>query len=306
MSVQAIASGLDSALGLLSAGSRTAPARHQTLTANIAWSHDQLSSQERICFRRLAVFPGAFGVALAARVADVSEAVVLALVDRSLVVRKDGEAYRFLDTIRQFAADRLADSGEVGQSQDRLVVAYSDLVEAVAPDVTDAKSRGISALIRELDSARYVLDWLEAEDSAHFVRMAGLTCHAAYYAGRYREGLQLARSAAGEATDSSADRAMANLFLARLAWLTGNQVEADEAAGAAMDAFEREGDIHGMVLALSTSSIIEVNRGNLELARSSIERAMGLEEQLGIPLIGPPLNLLACIELIASEFETAD
>ncbi len=61
MSVQAIASGLDSALGLLSAGSRTAPARHQTLTANIAWSHDQLSSQERICFRRLAVFPGAFG-----------------------------------------------------------------------------------------------------------------------------------------------------------------------------------------------------------------------------------------------------
>ena len=306
MSVQAIAARLDSALALLSPGSRTAPARQQSLTASIAWSHDQLGSQARICFRRLAVFPGAFGVALAARVADVSEAVVLALVDRSLVVRKDGEAYRFLDTIRQFAADRLADSGEVGQSQDRLVVAYSDLVEAVAPDVTDAKSRGISALIRELDSAHYVLDRLEAEGSARFVRIAALTCHAAYYAGRYREGLQIARSAAGEATDSSADRALANLFLALLARVTGHHAEAAGAADASLEAFNREGDSHGMALALATSSIIEVNHGNLPLARSRIERAIGLEEDLDIPLVGPPLNLLACIELIASEFEAAE
>jgi predicted ATPase len=94
MSVAAIASGLDDALGLLSVGSRTSPARQQSLTASIAWSHDQLASEERICFRRLAVFPGSFGLALAARVADVSEAVVLALVERSLVARKGHDANR--------------------------------------------------------------------------------------------------------------------------------------------------------------------------------------------------------------------
>jgi predicted ATPase/DNA-binding CsgD family transcriptional regulator len=306
MSVQAIASGLDRALGLLSAGSRTAPSRQQSLTASVAWSHDQLAPPERTCFRRLAVFPGAFGLTLAARVADVPEAVVLSLVDRSLVVRKSGESYRFLDTVRQFAADRLAESGEVEPSQDRLVAGYSDLVQAVAAEVMDAKSRGMSALIRELDSARYVFDRLEAEESTRFVRMAAVTCHAAYCAGRYQEGLQLARRAAGKATDSLADRAVANLFLARVARLTGHHAEAAEAAGAAMDAFEREGDMHGMVLALAISSIIDVTRGNLALARSRTERAIGLEEELGTPLIGPPLNWLACIEVIASEFEAAE
>src|ERR1700686_3245025 len=104
MSVESIASGLDRALGLLSAGSRTAPARQQSLAASIAWSHDLLGSEEAICFRRLAVFPGAFGLGLAARVAAAPEAVVLALVDRSLSDRKGSDAFRFLERVRQFAA----------------------------------------------------------------------------------------------------------------------------------------------------------------------------------------------------------
>jgi len=306
MSVWAIASGLDSALSLLSAGSRTAPARQQSLSASIAWSHDQLGSQERICFRRLAVFPGAFGVALAARVAEAPEAVVLSLVERSLLVRKGPDGYRFLDTVRQFAADRLAESGEVGPCQDRLVAAYCDLLESVAADVKDAKSKGMSALIRELDSARHVLDRLEAEDSARFVRLAALISHAAFYAGRYREGLRLARLAAAEATDSTADRALAHVFLTLLAKVTGHHVEAAQAAAAAVEASELDGGIHGMVLALATSSIIDGASGNLALARSRVERAIGLEEELTTPLIGPPLNLLACVELIAGDFEGAE
>src|ERR1700686_4652868 len=127
MSVAAIASGLDRALGLLSAGSRTAPARQQSLAASIAWSYDQLTADEGMCFRRLAVFPGAFGLSLAAAVAGVSEAVVLALVERSMVDRKGSSGYRLLDTVRQFAADRLADGGEGEQTWDRLVSAYCPL-----------------------------------------------------------------------------------------------------------------------------------------------------------------------------------
>jgi predicted ATPase len=307
MSVAAIASGLDSALDLLSAGSRTAPARQQSLTASIAWSHDQLRSEERICFRRLAVFPGAFGLALAAQVADMSEAVVLALVERSLLARKGSDAYRFLDTVRQFAAVRLAESGDVEQTRKRLVVAYCDVVEGVAEDVMDGVHSGLSALVRDLDSARPVLDRLEMDDPARFVRVAALTARAAHYESRYREGLELARRAARAATDTpDADRALANLSLAWLANMTGHQDDAVEAAAIALEIYERGRDLRGIGRALEVANWAETSRGNLGLARLYLERAISLEEELRTPFIGRRLNFLACLEVAAGEFEVAE
>ena len=307
MSVAAIAAGLDNALGLLSVGSRTAPARQQSLTASIAWSHDQLGSEERVCFRRLAVLPGAFGLALAARVADVSEAVVLGLVERSLVARKGHDAYRFLDAVRQFADVRLAESGEAEQTQKRLVVAYCDVVEAVAEDVMDGVHSGLSALVRELDSARPVLNRLEKDDPARFVRVAALTARAAHYDSRYREGLELARRAARTATDSlDADRALANLSLTWLANTTGDQDEAVDAAAVALEIYERGRDLRGVGRALEAANWAETSRGNLGLARRYLERAVSLEEELRTLFIGRRLNFLACLEVTAGEFVVAE
>jgi predicted ATPase/DNA-binding CsgD family transcriptional regulator len=306
MSVAAISSGLDTSLSLLSAGSRTAPARHQSLTASIAWSHDALGPEERICFRRLAVFPGAFGLALAAQVASVSETVVLALVERSLVARKGTDAYRFLDTVRQFAAERLAESGEAEQTHERLVAVFCELVESIAEDIKARRSRGMQALIQELDSARKVLDRLDAEDPGRFIHFAGLACLAMYDGGRYREGLQFARRAAAAATESSVDGAVANHALAFLANVTGHLDEAAEANASAVEAFEREGEDPGMVRALGSGSIIEARRGNLALARGRIERAISLAEELESQWMGVLVNQLACLDLIAGEFNTAE
>jgi predicted ATPase/DNA-binding CsgD family transcriptional regulator len=307
MSVAAIASGLDSALSLLSVGSRTAPARQQSLTASIAWSHDQLGAEERICFRRLAVFPGAFGLAMAARVADVSESVVLALMERSLLARKGRDAYRFLDTVRQFAAVRLAESGESEQTHQRLAVAYCELVEAFAEDVMEGTQAGLSAVVPELDSAREVLGRLEINDPARFVRVAALTARAAHHDSRYREGLELARRAARAATDSpDADRALANLSLAWLANTTGDQDEAAEAAAVALEIYERRHDLLGIGRALEAANWAETGRGNLGLARRYLERAIGLEEELRTPFIGRRLNFLACLEVAAGEFVMAE
>src|ERR1700682_226144 len=72
----------------------------------------------------------------------------------------------------------------------------------VAGDVREATHEVLWALIRELDAARMVLDRLEIDDPARFVRVAALTARAAHYDSRYREGLELARRAAGVATDS--------------------------------------------------------------------------------------------------------
>jgi predicted ATPase/DNA-binding SARP family transcriptional activator len=118
LTVEQIAARLGGSLDVLSAGSRTALTRQQTLRAAIDWSHDLLTGDERIVFRRLAVFAGAFSLeaaeAVAAgapidgrRVADL----VGRLVDKSLVRGKDGR-FRLMDTIRQFGEERLTASGE--------------------------------------------------------------------------------------------------------------------------------------------------------------------------------------------------
>jgi predicted ATPase/DNA-binding CsgD family transcriptional regulator len=307
MSVAAIASGLHSTLGLLSAGSRTAPPRQQSMTASIAWSHDQLALDERICFRRLSVFPGGFGLALAARVADVSEGVVLSIVERSLLARKGEDAYRFLDAVRQFAADRLTESGEAEQTRENLVIAYCDLVEGVAEDLKEARVEGLSVIMRELDSARQVLDRLVGADLERFVRVAALSAIGMHYRGRYREGLELARRAAAAATDSpDPDRALANWSVGWLATTTGHHDEAAEAAAVALEAYERESDLRGIGRALEVAQWAENLRGNKVLARRYVERSVSIEEGLRTPFIGRRLNFLAMFEIHAGEFEAAE
>ena len=107
---------------MLTSGSRTADARQQTLRATVDWSHDLLTAAERVLFRRLAVFRGGWTLDAAEHVVagrDLPPAAVLDLLDRlvrqSLVVadRAAGHTrYRMLETLRQYAADELADAGE--------------------------------------------------------------------------------------------------------------------------------------------------------------------------------------------------
>ena len=107
---------------VLTSGSRTADARQQTLRATVDWSHDLLTADERLLFRRLAVFRGGWTLDAAEHVAtgpDLVPAAVLDLLDRlvrqSLVVtdRTGGRTrYRMLETLRQYAADKLDAAGE--------------------------------------------------------------------------------------------------------------------------------------------------------------------------------------------------
>ena len=130
LSVEQIATRLADRFGLLTSGSRTAPTRHRTLRGTIDWSHDLLTTPERVLLRRLSVFAG-WSLEMAEQVCSDEEIpagdmldLIAALVDKSLVVREPdalGQArYRLLDTIREYAAARLADSGESATFQRRL------------------------------------------------------------------------------------------------------------------------------------------------------------------------------------------
>ena len=130
--VEQIAARLDDRFRLLTGGSRTALRRQQTLRATIDWSYDLLSEPERVLFRRLAVFVGRLdarggrgGLREASEVDDRADEVLdllLRLVDRSLVVAEaegQSERYRLLETIRQYAQEKLLESGEAAPVRDR-------------------------------------------------------------------------------------------------------------------------------------------------------------------------------------------
>jgi predicted ATPase/DNA-binding SARP family transcriptional activator len=122
MPVAELAHRLDHRFDLLTQGARTAPPRQQTLRATIDWSHDLLTDNERVLFRRLAVFSGGWTLDAVVEVSiddELNEADVLAgltgLVDRCLVELtqiEGGSRYRMLETIRQYAFEQLVLSGE--------------------------------------------------------------------------------------------------------------------------------------------------------------------------------------------------
>lgn len=147
LSVENIASRLNDRFHLLTGGNRTALPRQQTLRALIDWSYDLLSEKERILFCRLAVFAGGWTLNAAEAVCaggDIAERDVLDLladlVDKSLVTTTvESGRYGLLETVRQYADERLTQSNKGDATRSRHVDFYLAFVEQVAPDLFGKK-----------------------------------------------------------------------------------------------------------------------------------------------------------------------
>ena len=143
LSVERIAERLGDRLRLLTGGDRTALPRQQTLRALIDWSFDLLPEAERALLRRLAVFAGGWTLEAAEEVASgsgIPKASVLdllsRLVEKSLVeIDADGERYRLLETIRQYAQEKLDESGEQSEIRARHLAHYFALAEKARPEL---------------------------------------------------------------------------------------------------------------------------------------------------------------------------
>lgn len=151
---------------LLSAG-RGSQERHRTLQAAVSWSHDLLGQPERRVFRRLAVFPGSFDLDAAEAVGGDAESdvidVLVRLVEQSLVQYDAATGrYRLLETLRQYAADRLADAAETDLARDRHTDYYVTLAAENASPGTFPSAVKVERLDAEMDNLQAVADWLAA------------------------------------------------------------------------------------------------------------------------------------------------
>jgi predicted ATPase/class 3 adenylate cyclase len=159
MTVEQIAARLDDRFRLLNRGDRTALPRQQTLRALIDWSHDLLDEDERTLLRRLSVFAGGWTLEAAEPVcsgdgldgADVLD-LLTNLVEKSLVVHDPATGrYRMLDTVGQYAAERLQAAGELQATRRRHVEHFIGVTESAraALGTTDRHER-----LRALDAER--------------------------------------------------------------------------------------------------------------------------------------------------------
>ena len=173
---------LDQRFRILKGTDRTTTERHQTLQAAVDWSYDLLTPDEQTILNRLSIFAGGFTLDAAESVVSdeaIDEFAILdhldALVDKSLVVAGDtdlGRRYRLLETIRQYAADRLDESGETQALRERHAAHYLQLTRRTAPDLWGRDEvRALDTLDADLDNVRAMLDWQEAQGQVRHRRV---------------------------------------------------------------------------------------------------------------------------------------
>lgn len=295
LSVPQIASRLDDLFRLLTGGSRTALPRQQTIEATIAWSYDLLSRSEQRLFARLAVFVG-FGLEAAEAVASdpagsegIRSADVLdllsQLVQKSLVVMREGEQgrYRMLETIRQYARDRLLASGELARVRRRHLKYYVQLAERAESRLEGEEQLAWLQLLEvEHDNLRRALVSCEEMGAGE----AGLRLAAALAAfwlrvGYLTEGAGWLERALAAWPEGGPVRIKALYQAGRLAQVGGDYAQAMTFTRQSLALSRDLGDQPGMARALGLLGWITHARGNRDRACRLLEEGLTLARQSG-------------------------
>ena len=164
---------LSGRLDLLTAG-RGVDARQATLRATIEWSYDLLAEEEQRLFARFSVFAGGCRLESAEEVCDTSLDTLQSLVDKSLVRMREHDRFWMLETIREYAAERLQESGDVDELRRRHADYFLALAEEAEPYAREVDAVWLDRLAEEADNLRGALDWLEGSDEPQLVlRLAG-------------------------------------------------------------------------------------------------------------------------------------
>jgi predicted ATPase/class 3 adenylate cyclase/DNA-binding CsgD family transcriptional regulator len=200
LSLAEILDSLHDRFRLLTGGARTAVRRQQTLRASVDWSHALLTEPERVLFRRLAAFVGGFDLHAAENVCgggDVERYQVLdqlaLLIDKSLVVAENTRGrtrYRMLETVRQYAQEKLGESGEADAVRTHHRDHYTAMVALLdAPADTDYEQRLQQAEI-EIDNLRAAFEWSRENSDIELALALASSLRLLWMSrGRLREGL---------------------------------------------------------------------------------------------------------------------
>jgi non-specific serine/threonine protein kinase len=277
---------------LLTSGDRDLP-RHQTLRAMLDWSYDLLDDTERKLFARLSVFAGGWTLEAASQVCggapitkDDMVYVLIGLIEQSLVVAdEDGDRYRMLETVRQYARDRLLESGEGERWRDRHLAYFLALAEEAEPKLEGTQQRNwLERLEREHDNLRSALTWAAAgADAVSGVRLASACWRFWFIRGYAREGLGWlsAMLAATPNRQPTAHRAKALAAAATMARAMSDLSTARALYEEALSLW-RELDVQrGVARTLSNLGMVFYDQGDYPAAMAREEESLAIWRELG-------------------------
>jgi predicted ATPase/DNA-binding SARP family transcriptional activator len=286
-----ILSRLDSRLGFLVGGPKDLPARQQTLWQTIHWSYELLSRDEQRLFARVALFQDGFTLRAAEAVAAPENLGIpvmdglTALLDHSLLevyTSPTGSSrYRMLQTIREYALERLHRSGEQAATLERLAHHYFLLAERAAPELRGADQAGwLEGLQSEWGNLRTALDWgLAHNPEAALLALSDL---AVFWLarGHLSEGLRWANRAL-ELEAGGLARSRGHNLAGSLALHLGDLPQARTHFEQALAQFRAQGNLRGTANALGNLGIVLVRQNDPATAEGHYQEALALWRALG-------------------------
>jgi predicted ATPase/class 3 adenylate cyclase/DNA-binding CsgD family transcriptional regulator len=294
LSLTEIVDSLHDRFRLLTGGARTAVRRQQTLRASVDWSYALLTDPERVLFRRLAAFMGGFDLDAAQSVCgggDVERYQVLdqlaLLVDKSLVVADDSGSrtrYRLLETVRQYALEKLGESGEADAVRSRHRDHYTVMAALLDAPATGNYERRLEQANTEIDNLRTAFAWSRENSDVELALALASSLQPLWQArGRLREGLTWFDAALADDnahhTGAPAVRARALADSAALGLWVGATDSPDQAQQAL--AIAREIDDPALLARALTACGYVASYFDVEAAREYFAEAIGLARELG-------------------------
>ena len=291
-STKQIAARLQKRFHLLATFNRAAPPRHQTLQAAIDWSYDLLSPAEKSIFQRLSVFINGWTLDAAESIcSDANIAsedlldVLTHLTNKSLVITEKtqmGMRYRMLETIRQYANEKLVQSGEMDGLRDKHLDYFLRLAETAEPHLIRSEQlEWLSVLDADYENLRLAFEWAlnkdTAESSLKFCKDLGWFWK---FRSRWIEGLDcirraLAKSSQTQSRNEKAARARALSVQATLEWQLGNYKRVLSVAQASFAFASEVSDKRDMAIARFYVGMALARLGeNYEQALSLMEQSL--------------------------------
>jgi predicted ATPase/class 3 adenylate cyclase len=314
LGIDQLAERLSNSFRLLTGGSRSALPRHQTLWAAIDWSYDLLSAPERVLFRRLAVFVNGWKLIAAEAIcvdpageaqggeilpADVLD-LMTSLANKSLVIVDQdvtpGRRYRLLETVRQYAREKLSVSGEADTFRQRHRDWYVSWVESgVEKQRSGELVAWMDQLDSEFDNLRAALDWSVSSGIGEetSLRLSSGLYRYWWMRGNISEGMDwLRRGLALQPGMGAAEQSLLRLARARAmyiaGWLansSGSSEERDKYLQDSVDLYRELGPVGtaGLVETLGLQAQLNLRMDNVPEMHQLISEAEALGRELGKP-----------------------
>ncbi len=311
---------LESRLELLTAGPRDAPVRQRTLRATIDWSFELLDAEEQRLFAALAVFSGGATLEAAEAVCGADIVGLSSLVDKSLHRREETAdqepRYRMLETIREYALERLQKQGEAERVRGRHAEHYREAAEQAAAQLRSGQpsSEVYARLDADLDNIRAALRWADQESPELMLELAGLLKLFWRVRGHLDEGRRWLESAlAHDGFEATPGRARALEASGALAQRRGDYAAARESWQEGLEIWRALGDDSGVGRALGDVASAFDLEGDAEQAiplyeeSAELFRRLGLDYELGtvVSNLGVCLMSLGRLDEAAQHYEEA-